>query len=83
MQFSVSVLALAATVAATYNGTAPSYTTEVVTAYTTYCPAATQLSYNGQTYTVTEVSIIESLATGGPGDGCQRGARRCHLRTRY
>jgi hypothetical protein len=54
MQFTaVSVLALAATAAATYGNV--SYTTEVVTEVTTYCPEATQLSYNGQTYTITEV----------------------------
>jgi hypothetical protein len=36
------------------NGTV-SYTTEVVTAYTTYCPAATQITHGASTYTVTEV----------------------------
>lgn len=34
---------------------APSYTTEVVTQLTTYCPEATQITHGGQTYTVTEV----------------------------
>ena len=37
------------------NGTV-SYTTEVLTAYTTYCPAATSIVHNSHTYTVTEVS---------------------------
>jgi hypothetical protein len=54
MQYSVAILALAASVAATANDTL-SYTTEVTPAYTTYCSAATQISYNGQTYTVTAV----------------------------
>ena len=33
------------------------YTTEIVTAYTTYCPAATQITHGTQTYTVTEVHV--------------------------
>lgn len=54
MQYSVAVLALAASVAATANGTV-GYTTEVSPVYTTYCSEATQITYNGQTYTVTAV----------------------------
>lgn len=55
MQFTVAaVLALAATASATYASNV-TYTTEVVTALTTYCPEATQISYNGQTYTISEV----------------------------
>lgn len=38
------------------------YVTEVVTAYTTYCPAATEITHGGQTYTVTEVRLEGSLA---------------------
>lgn len=38
------------------------YVTEVVTAYTTYCPVATQITHGGQTYTVTEVRLEGSLA---------------------
>ena len=40
------------------NGTtvAPVYVTEVVTAFTTYCPEATQITHGGQTYTVSSVS---------------------------
>lgn len=34
------------------------YTTEVVTAYTTYCPAATQITQNGKTYTATEATTL-------------------------
>jgi len=44
-----------------YNGTylgnaTVVYTTEVVTAFTTFCPAATEITYGSQTYTVTAVS---------------------------
>lgn len=59
MQYSVAaVVALAASVAsATYtNGTGVVYTTEVHTAYTTVCPASTELTFNGVTYTATAVS---------------------------
>lgn len=61
MQFSTvaAISALAAVASATYpvsNGTVV-YTTEVFTAYTTYCPASTELTYAGITYTATEVSI--------------------------
>jgi len=34
------------------------YTTEVLTAYTTVCPAATSFSINGVTYTVTESTTL-------------------------
>ncbi|KAH7129498.1 hypothetical protein B0J13DRAFT_611255 [Dactylonectria estremocensis] len=34
------------------------YTTEVVTAITTYCPEATTLTYNNMTYTVTEPTTL-------------------------
>jgi hypothetical protein len=61
MQFTsvAAVAALAATVAAwpaNSSSVAVDYVTEVYTAYTTYCPAATQVTFNGVTYTVTEVS---------------------------
>jgi len=36
----------------------PVYTTEVVTAYTTYCPGPTQITYGTQTYTVTEATTL-------------------------
>jgi hypothetical protein len=59
MQFKIaSVLALAASVSAFSNVT---YTTEVVTALTTVCPEATQLTYNGQTYTITEVRDLKRV----------------------
>lgn len=38
------------------NGT--QYTTEVVTAYTTYCPAPTTLTYQDKTYTITEATTL-------------------------
>lgn len=54
MQFAaVAVLAIAATASASYSNETVVYTTEVHTAYTTVCPAATQLTYNGVTYTAT------------------------------
>lgn len=61
MKFSAAaVLAAAAGAQAWSNVT---YTTEVVTALTTYCPYATSITHNGQTYTVTEVRR-------GPDRGC-------------
>lgn len=35
-----------------------SYTTEVVTAYTTYCPAPTEITHGGKTYTITEATTL-------------------------
>jgi len=59
MQYSfVAIAALVATAAANYNTTAISYTTEVHTAYTTVCPAATELTFNGVTYTATESTTL-------------------------
>lgn len=60
MRFSVAAAAVAAaTGAAAYsNGTAPVYVTEVVTAFTTYCPEATSLTHNGVTYTVSEATTL-------------------------
>ena len=56
MQFTVaSLLALATSAAALSNVT---YTTEVVTALTTYCPASTTLTHNGKTYTITEATTL-------------------------
>lgn len=40
------------------NGTAPAYVTEVVTAYTTYCPEATEITHAGETYTVSEATTL-------------------------
>lgn len=57
MKFS-AVFAAAALVAGAYatkNETVAFTTTEVVTAYTTYCPLPTTIVENNTTYTVTEV----------------------------
>lgn len=57
MQFSVVALAaLVASVSAGYSNETVVYTTEVHTAYTTVCPASTELTFNGVTYTATAVS---------------------------
>ena len=56
MKFATAVLALAVGAMALKNETlAVTYTTQVVTALTTYCPEATEVTYGGSTYTVTEV----------------------------
>jgi len=39
------------------------YVTEVVTALTTYCPEATELTHAGQTYTVSEATSLTILQT--------------------
>lgn len=58
MQYSaVAVLALAATASAWSNETVV-YTTEVHTAYTTVCPASTELTFNGVTYTATASTTL-------------------------
>ncbi|QSZ32046.1 hypothetical protein DSL72_001615 [Monilinia vaccinii-corymbosi] len=60
MQFStvaiISALAAAVSAAGNYsvNATAAVWVTEVVTQFTTVCPAATVLTYDGATYTVTQ-----------------------------
>ena len=57
----LTALALAASsVSATYNASTV-YTTEVLTAYTTYCPAATSIVHGTQTYIVTEVKKYRNL----------------------
>ena len=40
------------------------YTTEVLTAYTTYCPASTTIVHGSQTYTVTEVGQVQEYLLG-------------------
>lgn len=56
MQYSfATILAIAAGVSAQSNVT---YTTEVVTALTTYCPYATVLTHAGSTYTISEVYFV-------------------------
>lgn len=57
MKFSVAaVVAAAAGVSAQYSNV--TYTTEVVTALTTYCPVATQITQGGKTYTVTSATTL-------------------------
>jgi hypothetical protein len=71
MQYSLLAVAALATVVAAGNGTysasaypAASYSasavwvTDIVTDYTTFCPASTTFSAYGQTYTVTEATTI-------------------------
>jgi len=60
MQYSAAaVIALAAsTAAAGYTNGTVVYTTEVHTAYTTVCPAATELTFNGVTYTATASTTL-------------------------
>jgi hypothetical protein len=53
--------------AAPVSSEAPVYTTKVVTAYTTYCPEATQITHGGVTYTATEATTL--TITNCPG-GC-------------
>lgn len=55
MKFAAAVLALAAGANAWSNVT---YTTEVVTAYTTYCPEPTEITHGGKTYTITEATTF-------------------------
>jgi hypothetical protein len=64
MKYSFAALAFAATALAgkwpASNGTV-AYTTEIVTALTTYCPEATTLTHEGKTYTATAVRILPHL----------------------
>jgi len=55
-----AAVALVAGASAQANGTVV-YVTDVVSQYTTYCPAATQVTHNGVTYTITEVSFRNDL----------------------
>ena len=65
MKYLAAVLALASGALAASNswGVWPTngtvaYTTIVTTAYTTYCPYATEVVQNGKTYTVTEAITL-------------------------
>ena len=73
MRFTIAAAASAALfvgVQAATNGTSASayvgdaYVTEVVTAYTTVCPSATELVHNGVTYTATAVCSSYHDTTG-------------------
>jgi len=50
-----STIAASAAIAATASASDIVYTTEVVTAYTTFCPSPTVLTIGATTHTVTEV----------------------------
>ncbi|KAF9882039.1 hypothetical protein CkaCkLH20_00075 [Colletotrichum karsti] len=55
MKYSVAALVLAAGVMANKNVT---YVTEVVSAYTTYCPAPTVITHADKTYTITSATTL-------------------------
>jgi len=57
MKFSAAALIATAAGAAAWQGNV-TYTTEVVTAVTTYCPFATEVTYGGTTYTITEATTL-------------------------
>jgi hypothetical protein len=52
------------------NGTAPAYVTEVVTAYTTYCPEPTEITHAGETYTVSEATTLTITNCPGGKSSC-------------
>lgn len=73
MQSFTILLAVAAAISTVYAGTGyesdddyeydsdhsnMTYTTSIVTAYTTYCPEATKITYGTHTYTVTEATTL-------------------------
>ncbi|OHE91543.1 mmc protein [Colletotrichum orchidophilum] len=56
MKFSAAALVLAAAGAMAHKNV--TYVTEVVTAYTTYCPAATVITHGGKTYNITAATTL-------------------------
>jgi hypothetical protein len=54
----VAGLATASVAPVPQNGTAPAYVTAVVTAVTTFCPEATQITHAGETYTISEATTL-------------------------
>jgi hypothetical protein len=40
------------------NGTAPVYVTAILSAFTTYCPEATEITHAGKTYTVSKAQTF-------------------------
>ncbi|KAK2034659.1 mmc protein [Colletotrichum zoysiae] len=56
MKFSAAALVLAATGALAHKNV--TYVTEVVSSYTTYCPAATVITHGDKTYTVTSATTL-------------------------
>lgn len=57
MKFSAAIVAVAAAGAYAWPSNV-TYTTETVTALTTYCPEATQITHNGHTYTITSATTL-------------------------
>jgi len=68
MKFSAAAVLAVAAGAHAWAQNSTIYTTEVVTAVTTFCPEPTEITYGGTTYTITEVRKR-------PGGGCGRGPR--------
>jgi len=60
MRFAVAAAAAGlAGVAVAQNATVSDvYVTDVVTAYTTFCPEATKITHAGQTYTVSQATTL-------------------------
>ncbi|KAK5684142.1 hypothetical protein LTS10_004006 [Elasticomyces elasticus] len=68
MRFAVATAALIGAATAQNATTLPPvYVTDVVTAYTTFCPEATEITHAGQTYTVSSATTL--TITNCPG-GC-------------
>merc|ERR1712029_523611 len=74
MRFTAAVAALAGAAVADHMGNSTMatsasdvYVTDVVTAYTTYCPNPTKITHKGETYTVSEATTL--TITNCPG-GC-------------
>lgn len=57
MKFAATIVAFAAAASAYKKGNV-TYTTEVVTEYTTFCPEPTTLTYGDKTYTVTKPTTL-------------------------
>lgn len=55
MKFSAAAVLAAAVGASAHYGSNATVVTEVVTAYTTYCPGPTHITHGDKVYTVTEV----------------------------
>ncbi|KAH9999764.1 hypothetical protein F4779DRAFT_622626 [Xylariaceae sp. FL0662B] len=60
MKFTLAAIALAAGAVADYpvGNATTSFTTEIVTSYTTYCPGPTEITHGTKTYTVTEATTL-------------------------
>jgi carbohydrate-binding DOMON domain-containing protein len=58
MKFSVAAVLAVASVAMAHYNASVAYTTEVVTAYTTYCPGPTIITHSDKTYTITSATTF-------------------------